>query len=196
MTDTRDSRRDSIGLLTAYYSAVRSEILQRQTIRESTLTLFLGAAATLAGVALTGSDQRRWLLFFVPVLGLGASCVYLQHTTATRALWNYLASEFQDEITHAMTPDKAPRHWDVSSARAGLATSAAIRAAASTLLIVMPGMLAAIAGLISLDAQLGAIVAFIGSLLAVGMSAFLVAYGFQRRPHWYKTPHSKPSTSR
>lgn len=190
MTDTRDTRRDTVGLLTAYYNAVRSEILQRQTIRESTLTLFLGASATLAGVALTGEDERRWLLFFVPMLGLGASCVYLQHTTATRALWTYLATDFQAEVARAMAPDAAPRHWDVSAARSGLAKSAAIRAAASTLLIVVPGLLSAIAGLISLDSGPGPIIAFVGSLLAAAMSALLVGYGFQRRPLWYAQPNS------
>jgi hypothetical protein len=176
---------ESMGLLSAYYSAVRSEILQRQMIRESTLTLFLGASATLAGIALAGTGPRRWLLFFVPVLGLGASCIYLQHTIATRALWTYLATEFQNEITLAVSPDRPPVHWDVSLARTGLGVSATIRSVASMLLIVVPGLLATIAGIVSFKASPGAMAAFLGSVLAVIASALLCLYGFKRRLLWY-----------
>ncbi|MBQ1031353.1 hypothetical protein KBX26_15270 [Micromonospora sp. C97] len=190
MAETPDTRRDTLGLLTAFYNATRSEILQRQTIRESTLTLFLGASATLAGVSLTGTDARRWLLFFIPILGLGASCVYIQHTTATRALWTYLATEFQEEVSRVMAPEQALRHWDVSHARAGLAKSAAVRAAASTVLIVVPGLLAAVGGLVSIGFRLGAVVAFIISLLAASTSALLVGYGFRLRPVWYASPRA------
>jgi hypothetical protein len=190
MSDGRDSRRETIVLLTSYYNAVRSEIIQRLVIRESTLTLFLGASATLAGVALTGTGERRWLLFFIPILGFGASCVYIQHTTAMRALWRYLATEFQQAAVAAVAPDAAPIHWDISLTRAGLRTSSAMRATASMLLIVVPGLVAAIVGLISLKTSAGAIVAFVGSVLAVITSAYLVIYGFVRRPSWHVLPQA------
>jgi hypothetical protein len=183
-----ESRRDRLGLLTAYYNAVRAEILQRQMIRESTLTLFLGASATLAGVAFTGEGSRRWLLFFVPLLGLGASCVYLQHTTATRALWRYLADDFKRETTRILAPDPSPIHWDISSAREGLASAATMRAAASGMLIVTPGLITALAGLFSLSRSAGVVVAFVSSVVAVLFSGFLVAYGFVRRSSWYAPP--------
>jgi hypothetical protein len=191
MTDDPRPGHESIGLLTAYYNAVRSEIIQRQMIRESTLTLFLGASATLAAVALTGTGSRRWLLFFVPILGLGASCVYIQHTTAMRALWRYLATEFQEAVVAAVAPEAAPVHWDISSARTGLRTSAAMRATASMLLIVVPGLIAAIVGLISFKFTTGTIAAFVGTILAVIISEYLVIYGFIRRPSWHSSsqPH-------
>ena len=184
MTGGHDSRYETIALLTSCYNAARAEIIQRQTIRETTRTLFLGASATLAGVALTGTGERRWLLFFIPILGFGASCVYIQHTTAMNALWRYLATEFQEAATAAISPNTAPIHWDISLARTGLTASAAMRATASMLLIVVPGLVAAIVGLISLKANTGAIVSFVWSVLAVSASAYLVIYGFVRRPSW------------
>jgi hypothetical protein len=190
MSDDRDSRRDTIALLTSYYNAARSELIQRQVIRESALTLFLGASATLAGVALTGTGDRRWLLFFIPIVGFGASCVYIQHTTAIRALGKYLAIEFQEAAVAAVAPDTAPIHWDISQARAGLRASAGLRTTASMLLIVVPGLVAAIVGLISLKASAGVIAAFVWSVLAVVASAYLVIYGLIARPSWHVLPQA------
>jgi hypothetical protein len=180
-----ESRRDRLGLLTAYYNATRAEVLQRQMIRESTLTLFLGASATLAAVAFTGEGARRWLLFFVPLLGLGASCVHLQHTTATRALWHYLAGEFQREVEWTFAPESAPIQWDISTARQGLSSAATMRAAGAATLIVIPGLITAFVAAFSLGWHAGSVAAFIVSILAVATSGSFVIYGFARRPLWY-----------
>jgi len=185
---TSEARRESFGLLVAYYNAVRAEILQRQMIRESTLTLFLGASATLVGFALTGNTERSWLLFFVPLLGLGASSVYLQHTTATRALWLYLTTEFQDEVRRVTAPEPPPMQWDMSKARVGLAAAAAMRALASGTLIVVPGMLTAILGLLFVPSSVSSVLGFAASLIAVLGSALMVIYGYARRPSWYSRP--------
>ncbi len=193
---TSEARRDSFSLLIAYYNNVRSEILQRQMIRESTLTLFLGASATLAGFALTGKDDRIWLLYLVPLLGLGASSVYLQHTTATRALWLYLVTDFQDEVGRVTAPEPPPIQWDMSKARSGLAAAAAMRAMASGTLIVIPGLAAAILGLLFTPAGPGSIVIFSIAILAALGAGLMVIYGYARRPSWYGVPHRNTGPKR
>jgi hypothetical protein len=188
----------AVNLLAAYYGTVRQEILQRTAARESTTTLFLGASAAISSVALGLDERARWLLFIIPVLGLGVSCIYLQHTVAMRAFWLYLAIEYQAEVARALDTTDPPKHWDVSDARhkTGMRASAGMRAVSAFLLLIVPEVLATVVGAITIPPTTALAVAVSGGCVAIVLTVVFVIYAFAQRASSQRLPTSLGSPAR
>jgi hypothetical protein len=168
-------------LLSSYYTGARTELVQRMVIRESTLTLFLGASAGLFSFATGGGPDRYWVLFIVPFLSLGTAAISLQHTASIRAIGRYLATEFQAEVAKVLTP--APIHWDVSRTRvAGLRTTSTMRAVAATLLIVIPGGGAPAMAVLVIPRQTASYAAAAAGAVAVLLALILLIRSYSGQP--------------
>src|ERR671921_197773 len=104
----------SSAFIIAYYNAARADMMQRLILRESMLTVFLVAVAALTSVAFSGGSTQRYAFFAIPVLGFGVSASYVHHVTAVRALWTYLATEYQQDLEACLGNSILPRHFDIS----------------------------------------------------------------------------------
>jgi hypothetical protein len=118
--DRRDYRKSRQQFLLAYYRSTRGEIVQRIATRDVALTIFLGAVAALLGVAVNG---QPWVLFLVPVFGLGASSLRANHVRAIYRATDFLCSQYREEVAALYPnpdpsfPQPYPTFWDLWQVR-------------------------------------------------------------------------------
>lgn len=108
----------------AYHATAREEIVARVGHRDTSLALFLAAVGVLLGSVLGGdaglTDANAGVLYFVPILGLGATLVHVHHNNVIGALGVYLGKELDGavRVLLASLPDPprvVPPDWDGSA---------------------------------------------------------------------------------
>jgi hypothetical protein len=165
----------------AYYNAARADMMQRLILRESMLTVFLVSVAALTSVAFSGGTNQRYAFFAIPILGFGVSASYVHHVAAVRALWTYLTTEYQQDVIACMGKSALPRHFDISSSHPEMASSRTMRLIGTVALIVVPEILATVAGAVSLELEGPSVWAFVISVMAVAGTVAVLFYGYFSR---------------
>jgi hypothetical protein len=146
MTVKRQPDRSDIERLTQvaiqYHSSARGEITARVGHRDTALFLFLAGATTLFSLSLT--ETMRQVLYVVPILGLGASQVYSQHTIVIGALGRYLGLELHEWVRCSYPHSQIPVQWDSSDSLLSMRGAGYLRPifASGIGLIVLPQILA------------------------------------------------------
>jgi len=185
-----------IQLVAQHHSSARAEIIQRITNRDTALFLFLAGSATLFGVSLNpGFDA---ILYAIPLLGLGASQVYSQHTVVIGALGRYLGIESEGWVRGAYPNVDLPVLWDNSESLLKMRGPGHLRPVlvSGIVLIALPQaialILAAASGeLLALDV-VGIAIGFVSILLTVvgivGAHRARVFYANELKAHVARQP--------
>jgi uncharacterized membrane protein YfcA len=112
---------DPHDLAKVYYSAARSEIVQRLALRESVLLAAVATFGVLAGWVVGEKGPGPWLLSLFPLLSLAFTLVLFRHNWIINDQSDYLnttLSEFLGlgpaELGHAVP---MPLHWDAALRR-------------------------------------------------------------------------------
>jgi len=181
----------TLDLITAYNSAARSEISQRVGIRTTIISLFLGAAGVIAGVAFVGpesvSQDRSPILFLIPLLGLGATFEFLQHDQVINALGRYVAIELHPLartilIDRGVESDRVPAEFGNSRAREFLNSGRfAHRFLSSFVLLLLPQVLAGVLAMILLGWNRWSIAGGVLTGACVGLSTAALTSVHRRR---------------
>lgn len=165
----------------AYYNAARADMMQRLILRESMLTVFLVSVAALTSVAFSGGTNQRYAFFAIPVLGFGVAASYVHHVAAVRALWTYLTTEYQQDVNACIGKSTPPRHFDISASHPEMASSRTMRLIGTVALIVIPEILATVAGAVSLQLKGPSVWAFVISVVAIAGTTIVLFYGYLSR---------------
>ncbi|HEX4962207.1 MAG TPA: hypothetical protein VF173_15330 [Thermoanaerobaculia bacterium] len=119
------------------YEFARQEYIQRIQLREYILLAFLGAVATIFGIAL-GTQAKPEILLIVPYLALGATVLTIHHHGAIRAIAQFLDYELGPFLS-SIGAD-APQ-WDNSKAiKEFLPKANRLRTLGYFLLIIVPAL--------------------------------------------------------
>jgi hypothetical protein len=106
------SQNDSNQLLTMvmqFHNSARAEILQRIGNRDTALFIFLAGSATLFSIS--ARQTLRPALYAIPILGLGVSQVYSQHSTVIGAIGRYLGYELHSWLYRNYPNQNIPPQW-------------------------------------------------------------------------------------
>lgn len=95
-----------------HYTSTRTEMIQRIQLRDNVLLVYLGAIATLLGLAF-GASINTEVLLVIPVLSLGAAVILSQHNIAIGSLGAFLVHELEPFLKEL--GEYAPQ-WDNSYA--------------------------------------------------------------------------------
>jgi hypothetical protein len=182
--------------IVAYYNAARADMTQRLILRESMLTVFLVAVTALTSVAFSGGSTQRYAFFAIPVLGFGVAASYVHHVTAVRALWTYLTTlwtylttEYQQDVKTCLGNQPTPRHFDVSAAHPEMASSRTMRLIGTVALIIVPEILATVAGAVALGLKGPSAWAFAVSVTAAAATTIVIFYGYMSRTSRERIAH-------
>ena len=177
-----DARNDALpAFVIAYYNAARADMMQRLILREGMLTVFLVSVAALTSVAFAGGATQRYAFFAIPVLGFGVAASYVHHVVAVRALWTYLTTEYQQDVEACLDKSHIPRHFDISLAHSEMKYSRSMRFTGTVALIIVPEILATVAGAVSTGLRGPSVWAFAVSVVAIGGTAAVFLYGYLSR---------------
>ncbi|MBP1780721.1 hypothetical protein J3R08_000571 [Micromonospora sp. HB375] len=111
--DSSDTPQSALLELAAqFHNSARTEIIDRIKQRDTALFLYLAGAATLFG--LSSNSQFRPVLYAIPLLGLGASQVFSQHSVVIGALGRYLGLESDQWLRKSFPHLSIPSQWDNS----------------------------------------------------------------------------------
>lgn len=151
--DSESDVENAIALVTAYFAGAREELVQRLAHRDTSLALFLGAVAVILGAAFRddGLDNGgATLLLVVPLLGLGATVVHVQHNGVIGELVEYIGIELRDQTVSLLQASGlearlVPADWNSSHVVARMSSSYARWWWSAILLLVLPQALAVIA---------------------------------------------------
>jgi hypothetical protein len=120
----------------AYYGQARAELNLRIQLRDNVLLFYLGAIATLLGVALTQGALQ--ILLVVPYVAVGVTLILAQHHTAIGAMVEFFSSEF-DQFLRGLSPAEDAVQWDNSKAAKGYAAHAMFqRTLGHTIILLLP----------------------------------------------------------
>jgi hypothetical protein len=103
------------GLATAFYLSAREEIVMRLERRDQTTVLYLAGISAIVGLAIR-SDTPDELVVLASVLliwllTVGATALYLQHTTVVSRINLYLRTEWRSSVGGDWPHGS---HWDAS----------------------------------------------------------------------------------
>lgn len=111
----------------SYYQQARAELNLRIQLRDNVLLFYLGAIATLLGVALSQStvpgSKGLQILLAIPYVAVGATVILSQHHTAIGAMVEFFSSE-HDRFLRELSPPEDAIQWDNSIAAKGYAAHA------------------------------------------------------------------------
>ena len=111
---------DPHDLAKVYYSAARSEIVQRLALRESVLLAAVGTFGLLAGLVLDGKGPGPWLLSLFPLLSLAFTVVLFRHNWIIHDQGDYIntnLAEFLGLGPAELGQPPMPLHWDAALRR-------------------------------------------------------------------------------
>jgi hypothetical protein len=184
-----------IELLLTYYSSARSELLQRIVQRDASLALFIGGTAAIYGVAIHDLQRSYALLYLIPLLGLGASCIHSQHTRVIGAIGNYLTNEFEDSLKTVTGASQLPIQWDNSLSLLELRGTVAYRFLANIVLLILPQIIAlGVADYETRSIPLIFLGTSVGALFC-GVSLTMEILNFKRRSEGHRARRIKLSGS-
>ncbi|KAB1158761.1 hypothetical protein F6X68_10260 [Micromonospora sp. AMSO12t] len=103
---------DLLQIAFQFHSSARAEISHRVGLRDTVLFLFLAGSASLFGVSL--NEPYRPVLYAIPLLGLGASQLYSQHTIFIGSLARYLGIEVSGWLHRNYPGRDMPIQWNNS----------------------------------------------------------------------------------
>jgi hypothetical protein len=107
-----DKPNEVLLMASQFHASARSELVQRVVLRDTMLFLYLAGTASLFSVSVNASF--RVILYFVPLLGLGATYTFCQHNTVIGALGRYLGVELHDWLRKQLPEANVPAQWDCS----------------------------------------------------------------------------------
>lgn len=155
-----------------FHNSARTEIIDRIKQRDTALFLYLAGTATLFGLSF--SSRLRPVLYAIPLLGLGASQVFSQHSVVIGALGRYLGLELDQWLRRSFPNLDIPIQWDNSESLLWMRNGGFMRPVyiSGLALIVAPEVLAVVAaattsGALSILDALG---------IAVGAAAIALSY--------------------
>ena len=164
-----DSADPLLVIAAQYHSSARMEITQRIGHRDTALFLFLAGSATLFSLSL--SPNFRPVLYAIPLLGLGASQVYCQHSIVIGALGRYLGYELHSWVRQTHPGHEVPAQWDSSESLLEMKGGGYLRPIliSGLVLIALPQVLALVIMIINRPAGLADILG-----LSIGGAAALL----------------------
>ena len=118
----------------------RKNILERVKQRETALIFYLGAVATIIGIALKNNTGDFSLLLVIPFLSLGITLIIAFHNSMMNALSIFITSELEYRLTEKGINTTL---WDSSKAMNQIANRATqLRAVGYLFLIMIPPVFA------------------------------------------------------
>ena len=96
------------------YESARNELIHRIGLRDNILLVFLGAVATILGLALSKPDMKE-IMLTIPFLSLGASVLVSQHNSLIGALGEYCSQEI-GKFLEKEYDNEVVSQWDNSKA--------------------------------------------------------------------------------
>ena len=116
----------------------RKNILERVKLRETALIFYLGAVATIIGIALKNDAEDFSLLLVIPFLSLGITLIISFHNSMMNALSFFIANELEYKLTEKGINTTL---WDSSKAMNQIANRATrLRAIGYLFLIMIPAI--------------------------------------------------------
>lgn len=98
-----------------HYESARKELIQRIRLRDRVLLLYLGAVATISGVAIGSRGAQREILLVLPFLTLGIAIIVSQHNALIGAIGHFCVNEIEPYLKDLPNYEYAPQ-WDSSNA--------------------------------------------------------------------------------
>lgn len=181
-------------LLIAYHSSARLELVQRLAHRDTALALFLTAIAVIFGIAFGTdnglTDDSAPFLYIIPLLGIGATFVHVQHNGVVGALGEYLGQELHDasltlgiahEVPDGNSTRVVPVQWDASRTLLSMEGQVFSRLLSGLVLLVAPQVLAVAIATFELFPAVISVCGSILGLAAAGISAFAISRSHRER---------------
>ncbi|WP_038881859.1 hypothetical protein [Vibrio jasicida] len=101
-------------LAVKFYEAARAELIERIRLRENIILFYVGAVATLLGVAFGKESVNNEILFVIPLLSLAASILVSHHNSLIGALGLYCSVELKNSLNSNL--ENPVVQWDESKA--------------------------------------------------------------------------------
>ncbi|EGR2232614.1 hypothetical protein HL669_14665 [Vibrio parahaemolyticus] len=165
-----------------FYEAARAELIVRIRLRENIIIFYVGAVATLLGVAFGNTAKSNEILFVIPVLSLAASILVSHHNSLIGALGLYCAVELKDCLNSNL--DSTVVQWDESKSLInGSSKAVRTRLVPHLLIIPAPVLITLIANVdyLSVLCSWKAVVWFVGLGCFVSSSAYIFLSGLDRK---------------
>jgi hypothetical protein len=109
---------ESAAIAIAFYNAARSEIVQRLSMRDTTVLAWITTVGVLLGWAIkdaSGNDMKDWLMVLIPVMSLAFTFSIYRHTMIIDSLGRYIGRELHRFLGQEVAPSLVPYHWDNSN---------------------------------------------------------------------------------
>jgi hypothetical protein len=109
---------DNGQLALAFYAAARAEIVQRLSMRETTLLAWITTAGVLVGWALKdgpSNDVKIAIAELLPIISLAFTFAISRHTIIIECIGTYLWEDLDGLLRQKELPKVAPCHWDRST---------------------------------------------------------------------------------
>ncbi len=124
----------------ATYESARQELIQRITLRDHVLLVYLGAVGTILAIAL-GTDARNDILMLIPFISLGAAVLVSQHNSVIGSLGDFCVNELDDFFISLKPSEWAPQ-WDKSKALQKYSSkSIRLRSWGHSIIVIIPSVL-------------------------------------------------------
>ena len=121
-----------------FYESARLELIHRIRLRDNILLFYLGAIATLLGVAFGSKPIQLEVLFVIPFISLSVSILISHHHSIIGLLGFYCVEEVEPFLKKLKPPENAPQ-WDNSRALLSIANESMLsRVWAHLIIIVVP----------------------------------------------------------
>jgi hypothetical protein len=109
---------DNTALTIAFYSAARAEVIQRITLRDTTVLAWITTSGVLLGLGVRGGNDdlgmRLWIAELLPAISLAFGLAVYRHTYIMECITDYFVNHLNTFLRQDEDISLVPRHWDNS----------------------------------------------------------------------------------